>query len=144
MGDPGARYRYSGTTHTPSPWHAAVLNLRDRIAAHCDAPFNSVLINLYRTGQDSMGWHADNEPELGPEPLIASVSLGATRDFRLRRNDRSQPTITHALESGSLLVMKGDMQRDWQHSLPRRARVNQPRINLTFRQVTVPDEVSAA
>lgn len=144
MGDEGANYRYSGTTYRPAPWHPRVSALRQRVVNFCNAGFNSVLINQYRDGQDCMGWHADDEQELGERPVIASVSLGATRDFRLRRKDGAQAPITVALEHGSLLVMSGDSQHNWQHCLPRRARVTQPRINLTFRQVLAPPVVNTA
>lgn len=133
MGD--ASYRYSGRTYAPTTWHPAVAALRDRVAEHCGAAFNSVLINLYRDGNDSMGWHADDEPELGAQPVIASVSLGAPRDFRMRRKDRSAPPASLALEHGSMLCMRGDTQLNWQHSLPRRVRETAPRINLTFRKI---------
>jgi alkylated DNA repair dioxygenase AlkB len=95
--------------------------------------FNCVLCNLYRDGRDSMGWHADNERELGPAPVIASISLGAERQFQLK--SRTDSTQRHALllEHGSLLVMAGDLQQHWLHQLPKTARVDRPRINLTFR-----------
>lgn len=133
MGD--ASYRYSGRTWPPSAWHPAVKTLRNQLALDCGVDFNSVLINLYRNGQDCMGWHADDEPELGPQPVIASISLGAARDFRLRRKDRSTAPFNLRLAHGSLLCMGGDTQAHWQHSLPRRTRVTTPRINLTFRRV---------
>ena len=109
--------------------------LLDRINQACDARFNGCLLNLYRNGEDRMGWHADDEPELGPQPVIASISLGAARDFRLRRKDRSTAPFNLRLAHGSLLCMGGDTQAHWQHSLPRRTRVTTPRINLTFRRV---------
>ncbi|QJX46937.1 alpha-ketoglutarate-dependent dioxygenase AlkB [Hymenobacter taeanensis] len=138
-GDAGATYRYSGLQLTPQPWTLALQQLRRHVEAVTGAAFNSVLLNLYRTGQDSMGWHADNEPELGPTPVIASVSLGATRSFRLRpRNPllTPHPPLSLALTSGSLLVMRGLTQQHWLHSLPKTARVQEPRLNLTFRWVT--------
>jgi alkylated DNA repair dioxygenase AlkB len=106
-------------------------------------PFNSVLANLYRDGNDSMGWHSDDEPELGTRPVIASISLGAERDFQLRRRKRSGskttagPAKNRLLPHGSLLLMAGNSQRDWQHALPKRRRVSKPRVNLTFRLVQV-------
>lgn len=144
MGDRDAPYRYSGTTHLPQTWHPLVSQLRDTLARQCQAQFNSVLINYYRDGQDCMGWHADDEPELGNQPIIASVSLGAPRDFRLRRRDRSRPPQSIRLEHRSLLIMSGSCQEDWQHCLPRRARVNSPRINLTFRRVLPQPAFSSA
>ena len=129
MGETG--YRYSGKRREPVPWHPLVNEIRKQVQTICAQPFNGVLLNLYRHGQDSMGWHADNEPELGPNPVIASVSLGATRRFQLRHKDgeRRQLLLSH----GSLLVMAGEMQHHWQHALPRTAAVDAARINLTFR-----------
>lgn len=134
--DPGVHYTYSGLPMQGDDWIPAVLPLKQRLEALCAHPFNAVLLNLYRNGQDAMGWHADNEPELGHNPTIASVSLGATRRFRLRHNERRQ---THALEltSGSLLLMQGSTQHHWQHCLPRTRRCQSPRINLTFRFIHV-------
>ncbi|TGD78523.1 alpha-ketoglutarate-dependent dioxygenase AlkB family protein [Hymenobacter wooponensis] len=137
-GDAGAAYRYSGLQLTPQPWTTALQQLRQQVETVTGAQFNSVLLNLYRTGQDSMGWHADNEPELGPRPVIASVSLGATRSFRLRPRDphlTPHPPISLQLTSGSLLVMRGTTQQAWLHALPKTTRVQEPRLNLTFRLV---------
>lgn len=135
-GDPGARYAYSGLALEPSPWPAPVARLRELVESRIDAPFDSVLLNLYRDGADSMGWHSDDEPELGPTPLIASVSLGATRRFVLRhRRRRDVAAVEIALAPGSLLVMSGPTQRAWRHALPKTRRPVGPRINLTFRQV---------
>lgn len=135
-GDPGTAYVYSGTRHEPLPWTPALARLRDRVAARAGQPFNSVLANLYRSGADSMGWHSDDEPELGIDPVIASLSLGATRRFRLkpRRGMAGRPANI-ALTDGSLLVMRSGVQRGWQHAVPKETRVRQPRINLTFRTV---------
>jgi alkylated DNA repair dioxygenase AlkB len=135
IGDPQARYRYSGTTFEPQPWSAGLLALRERLEGELGMPFNSVLANLYRDGGDAMGWHSDDEPELGAEPVIASVSLGAARRFLLRRRDDHAVRQALVLEPGSLLVMRGHSQRDWQHALPRTAKPVGPRINLTFRHV---------
>ena len=132
--DPGVTYRYSGLTLEPKPWPAVLQALRDRLEAHCQAPFNSVLCNAYRDGQDSMGWHADDEPELGPEPLIASLNLGATRRFRIRRKGGGE-SMGVDLESGSLLLMSGRSQAEYQHAVPKTRRAVAPRINLTFRRV---------
>jgi len=127
-------YRYSGTLFEPHPWPAALATMRERLERELDAGFNSVLANLYRDGNDRLGFHRDSEPELGPEPLIASISLGATRRFRLReREGRGSYGID--LEHGSLLVMAGATQRHWLHAVPPTARPVGPRINLTFRQV---------
>ena len=133
-GDPDTAYRYSGRWWKPHPWHPLLAKLRERLAGETGVPFNSVLANLYRDGNDAMGWHADDEPELGPAPVIASVSLGATRRFLLRpRGGGASRRLD--LEEGSLLVMRGASQRDWQHSVPRTARAVGPRINLTFRKI---------
>jgi alkylated DNA repair dioxygenase AlkB len=132
--DPGVTYRYSGLTLAPNAWPAVLSELRGRLEAHCGASFNSVLCNAYRDGQDSMGWHADDEPELGPEPLIASLNLGATRRFRIRSKGGGK-SVGVDLESGSLLIMSGRSQADYQHAVPKTRRTVGLRINLTFRKV---------
>ena len=135
-GDPAARYTYSGLSWEPRPWTPALLNLRHRLEAATSARFNSVLLNHYRDGRDSMGWHSDDEPELGPAPAIASLSLGATRRFRLRpRAGLAHPPFGLDLPHGSLLLMRGPTQQHWQHALPKTARPVGPRLNLTFRWV---------
>jgi len=135
MGDPQARYRYSGSEFSPHPWHPALRELAERLQAELGETFNSVLANRYRNGHDSMGWHSDDEPELGPQPVIASLSLGATRRFVLKH--RHDPTLKAewALDHGSLLVMAGATQRHYKHALPRTARPIGERINLTFRHI---------
>jgi alkylated DNA repair dioxygenase AlkB len=140
IGDRGASYMYSRTRFEPRPWPAALAALRARIDEACGAGFNSVLANLYRDGRDAMGWHSDDEPELGQEPVIASLSLGAERRFVFRRKPtRGQANVRTALElrlaHGSLLRMAGATQRLYQHALPRALRVAAPRINLTFRRI---------
>ena len=139
IGDPGAMYRYSGTGFAPEPWPAALVPVRDAVSEAAGVAFNSVLANLYRNGQDAMGWHSDDERELGREPVIASLSLGATRRFVLkaRAADADGRFARHVLElpHGSLLVMRGDTQTRFRHALPRTARPVGPRINLTFRQI---------
>jgi len=133
-GDPGARYTYSGAVHEPLPWTPALLELRDRVESLAGQPFNSVLLNLYRDGRDGMGWHADDEPELGRDPVIASVSLGATRRFRLRHR-KHRDTIHVDLGHGSLLLMQGPTQHHWVHAVPKTSRPVGERINLTFRRI---------
>ncbi|MET7143477.1 alpha-ketoglutarate-dependent dioxygenase AlkB [Xanthomonas sp. PPL139] len=135
IGDADASYRYSGTRFAPHPWPAALRPLRARLAAETGVEFNSVLANRYRDGRDAMGWHSDDERELGPAPVIASLSLGATRRFVLRH--RQQPALRQALEltSGGLLLMAGETQRLYRHALPRTARPVGERINLTFRRI---------
>jgi alkylated DNA repair dioxygenase AlkB len=138
IGDPGAIYTYSRTRFEPHPWPSSLLSLRGRIESFCGARFNSVLANLYRDGQDSMGWHSDDEPELGLHPVIASVSLGAERRFRLRRKlprGRRATPLGLPLAHGSLLCMAGDTQRHYQHEVPKVIGVSGPRINLTFRLI---------
>jgi alkylated DNA repair dioxygenase AlkB len=133
IGDPEAVYTYSGTRFKPRPWVEPLSTLRERLQQHCAAPFNSVLANWYRNGSDSMGWHSDNEPELGSAPLIASLSLGANRRFTLRRKSDHSERRVLSLGHGDLLLMFGNAQRDWQHALPKSSRVQEDRINLTFR-----------
>ena len=141
IGDPDAAYRYSGTRFEPQPWPAALLPVRDAVSAAAGVDFNSVLANLYRDGRDAMGWHSDDEPELGPQPVIASLSLGATRRFVLkaRQPDADGQRERRAIElpHGSLLLMRGDTQARFRHALPRTARPVGPRINLTFRKILV-------
>lgn len=134
IGDPGAAYTYSRVRHEPLPWTPALAVLRARLRAESGVDFNSVLANRYRDGRDSMGWHADDEPELGPAPVIASVSLGATRQMRFRRRsgDGSAP-VAFALEHGSLLWMAGRTQQLYQHAIHKTRTEVGERINLTFR-----------
>ena len=135
-GEPGAVYRWSGLRMEPRPWLPEIAKLRSLVSQTSGQKFNCVLVNYYRDGNDSMGWHADDEPELGPDPAIASLSLGATRTMRLRRRsgpDRMSTSIE--LESGSLLLMTGPTQQHWQHCVPKRRTVSEARINLTFRHI---------
>ncbi len=136
-GDPGARYTYSGTPHEPLPWTPALERIRHRVQAIAVCEFNAVLLNLYRDGRDGMGWHADDEPELGPEPVIASVSLGAVRRFCLRHRRRRGLRADLALPHGSLLLMSGATQRNWVHAVPKTAVPVGERINLTFRRIAL-------
>ncbi len=140
-GDPLARYTYSGTGHEPRPWTATLLEIRARVEALTGVAFNSVLLNLYRDGADSMGWHADDEPELGRNPQIASVSLGATRRFRLQHRRRKSETLSLDLGHGSLLLMAGETQHHWRHRVPKTAAPVGERINLTFRRISPPGPV---
>lgn len=135
LGERDLSYRYSGKTFVSEAWDPQLQQLAASISQQLQQPFNSVLANLYRDGQDSMGWHSDDEAELGPAAVIASLSLGAERDFTLRRRGESRQAGRLALAHGSLLVMNAGMQSRWQHALPKRANVQQPRINLTFRQI---------
>jgi alkylated DNA repair dioxygenase AlkB len=135
MGDPQARYRYSGALFEPRPWITTIVEIRERVSAICDVSFNSVLCNLYRDGSDHMGWHRDNEPELGLQPVIASMSLGATRKFMFKRDEPGAKSLSIELTHGSLLVMKGDTQKNYKHALAKTAKPVGPRINLTFRLI---------
>ena len=134
-GDPGRVYTYSGVRFEPLAWTPGLSRLRLELETHLGCAFNSVLANLYRDGKDSVAWHSDDEPELGPEPIIASISLGAERRFALRHKYRHQPPVRLDLPPGSLLVMTGTTQRYWVHQLAKTARPVGPRINLTFRRV---------
>jgi alkylated DNA repair dioxygenase AlkB len=132
-GDSGKAYRYSGIKMDPLEWTATLIAIKTRVESVSNTHFTSVLLNFYRDGRDSMGWHRDNEPELGPDPVIASVSFGATRSFHFRH--RAEKTLKRKieLEDGSLLLMKGTTQTYWDHSIGKTARLINPRINLTFR-----------
>lgn len=132
-GEPNAKYRYSGKTLTPQPWTATLLYLKGLLEEQ-GMHFNSVLLNLYRDGNDRMGWHADNEKELGAQPTIASISLGAERTFQLKHRVSKQ-RFDIELADGSLLIMAGVTQDHWVHQLPQRKRCSAPRINLTFRNI---------
>ncbi|MGB1271833.1 MAG: alpha-ketoglutarate-dependent dioxygenase AlkB family protein [Endozoicomonas sp.] len=136
FGDAGTDYHYSGLTLSPRPWTPALDEIRQRVEQTIHHPFNSVLLNLYRTGNDSNGWHSDDEPELGNQPVIASFSLGATRRFRMKhKTNPRMKTQSIDLPQGSLLLMKGDTQKYWSHCLAKTARIVGPRINLTFRTI---------
>lgn len=135
QGEPDAIYVYSGIRNVPQPWTPAVAELRDAVDAVCGARFNSVLLNRYRNGADSMGWHADKERELGAEPVIASVSFGVARRFDLRHN-ATGVVRSFRLTGGSLLVMRGQTQSQWRHRVPKESGVVGERVNLTFRLVT--------
>jgi len=136
-GDPGAGYRYSGTDHDPEPWTPELESVRARVNELGATRFNAVLLNLYRDGRDGMGWHADDEPELGRDPVIASVSLGAPRRFCLRHRRRKDLKLDLELPHGSVLLMAGSTQHHWVHALPKTRRPVGERINLTFRRVAV-------
>ena len=135
MGD-GA-YRYSGIVNEPSPWPDVLAELRERLRGELGVEFNSCLANFYRGGADSMGYHSDNEPELGPRPTIASVSLGDRRRFVLRHR-ASRERWSWDLGEGDLLVMRAESQSDYAHAIPKTSRAVGPRINLTFRRFQPP------
>jgi alkylated DNA repair dioxygenase AlkB len=135
IGDPGTTYTYSGTRFEPEAWTPGLSELREWLFTHCGECYNSVLCNLYRDGKDSMGWHSDSEPELGAEPVIASLSFGGARKFYLRHRHNPHQRLLLELPSGSLLVMAGATQRNYRHALPKTVRKVDPRINLTFRSI---------
>lgn len=137
IGDAGAVYTYSRTRYEPMPWTPASRELCDGVSDICTHRFNAVLCNLYRDGRDCMGWHSDDEPELGKNPIVASLSFGATRKFRLRHRRDPTRRADLALASGSLLYLGGATQSHYRHDLPRSARVLTARINLTFRQIRI-------
>jgi alkylated DNA repair dioxygenase AlkB len=130
-----AGYVYSGIRLTPAPWTPPLLELKALAEAIARQPFNSVLLNLYRDGRDSVSWHADNEPGLGRNPTIASLSLGAVRRFQLKHR-RCPERLTLDLPHGSCLIMAGATQHHWLHQLPKTKAPVGPRINLTFRSMT--------
>ena len=134
FGDSDRSYTYSGLTLEPLRWTEPLSSLRSRCEELADAKFNSGLANLYRDGKDSVAWHADDEPELGVDPIIASVSLGAERRFDLR-NKHTGEAIKTLLPSGSVIVMSQDCQQHWLHQVPKMLRVHEPRINVTFRKM---------
>jgi alkylated DNA repair dioxygenase AlkB len=132
--DPGVTYAYSGVEHESVPWPDYLAEVRRRIEEVAGAAFNSLLLNYYRGGQDSVGWHADDEPELGPDPVVPSVSLGGVRRFVLRHN-RTREKREFDLGHGSLLLMGGTCQRFWKHAVPKTSAPVAERINLTFRNI---------
>jgi alkylated DNA repair dioxygenase AlkB len=135
IGDAGASYVYSGSRFEPRPWPVALSALREEVSQAAGANFNSVLANLYRDGGDSMGWHSDNEPELGTRPVIASLSLGAVRRFAFKPRHGDGKPLVLSLPHGSLLLMRGDTQKNYRHALPKTAKPVGERINLTFRRI---------
>ncbi|HEY9005836.1 MAG TPA: alpha-ketoglutarate-dependent dioxygenase AlkB [Ohtaekwangia sp.] len=134
-GDAGKLYSYSGITMAPLPWTDTLLQIKQRIETVAPVTFNSALLNLYRDQNDSMGWHRDNERELGIDPVIASVSFGAARTFQFRNYKEKTEKYDLELTHGSLLLMQGKTQHVWEHGLPRRSRAIAARINITFRVI---------
>lgn len=137
MGDAESRYGYSGIRLSPEPWSDVVTNIKRRLFNLTNLNFNSVLLNYYRDGNDSVAWHADDERELGVDPVIASVSLGAERDFQLCPKDSSSRAVKARLKlrNGSLLIMGKGLQNNWLHQVPKAKSITEPRINLTFRNI---------
>ncbi|TDQ06978.1 alpha-ketoglutarate-dependent dioxygenase AlkB family protein [Pedobacter metabolipauper] len=134
-GDEGVSYSYSGITMEALPWTDTLIKIKEAIETKFEAKFNGCLLNHYRDGKDSMGWHRDNERNLGRYPLIASVSFGASRIFQFRNYKDKLPIISIELTHGSLLIMKAETQELWEHRLPKTVVSTQPRINLTFRLI---------
>ena len=134
--DEGKSYTYSGSTFHPDQWNELLLEIKKYVEQYIKFQFNSVLLNEYPNGKVGMGWHSDDERELGIDPIIASLSFGANRDFIFKhKTDKSVDNIKIHLKSGSLLLMLGSTQHHWKHSLPKRLKVREPRINLTFRKI---------
>lgn len=134
-GDEGMSYRYSGITMQPIPWNDDLNFIKQRIEQVTNHSFNSALLNLYRDGNDSVGWHRDNEKSLGINPIIGSVSFGTARDFHLKHVSDNEPKVKVPLTHGSLLLMKGETQHHWLHSIQKEPKVHSGRINITFRTI---------
>ncbi len=134
-GDAHKAYAYSGNKFNPLPWTPELLTIKQKIEPLAGIVFNSVLLNYYRDGNDSVAWHSDDETELGAQPVIASVSFGQPRRFDVR--NKIDKNIKHAvlLEEGSMLLMKGDLQHNWEHRIAKSTVPMKPRINLTFRVI---------
>lgn len=132
-GNSNKSYTYSGLTLTPHIWKDWLLFIQEELKHYFDIDFNSVLLNWYRDGQDTIGWHKDAESSLGRNPIIGSVNFGETRRFLLRRIDNNKEKLELPLGNGTVLIMKGELQHYWQHSVPKQAKVKDNRINLTFR-----------
>ncbi|MEZ5501847.1 MAG: alpha-ketoglutarate-dependent dioxygenase AlkB [Halioglobus sp.] len=136
-GDDSISYSYSGIDLTALPWTPMLQRIKGIVEARCDYPFNSVLLNYYRDHRDGMGFHADDEPELGAAPVIASVSFGETRSFILKHKFRREiSNVKIPLTSGSLLLMTGATQANWKHGIPKQSKHCGPRVNLTFRKIS--------
>lgn len=133
FGNEGKPYRYSNIVMQPHSWNPLLMFIKNEIEEMGDENFTTVLLNYYRDGKDSNGWHADNEKELGRNPVIASVSFGAERSFHLQHNTIKEQKLKITLEHGSLLIMKGTTQHFWKHQIPKTAKPIGSRINLTFR-----------
>ncbi|MEG3839704.1 alpha-ketoglutarate-dependent dioxygenase AlkB [Microcoleus sp. herbarium14] len=134
-GDEGKSYTYSGIEQHPEPWTPTLKIIKSKAEEISEVTFNSVLLNLYRHGKDSVSWHSDDEPELGENPIIASISFGASRRFSLKHKISKYHKIYIDLLNGSLLLMKGETQHCWQHQLAKTLKSVEPRINLTFRVI---------
>ena len=136
-GDKEATYSYSNKKMIPKPWISELLNIKTKLYTKLNLNFNSVLLNYYPDGNSGMGWHSDNEKELGNNPIILSLSLGAERDFIFKNKLHQNNKIKIKLNNGSLLLMNHDCQTYWKHCLPKRKKVTESRINLTFRNIVL-------
>jgi len=136
-GDPGKAYTYSGIKSQPNEWNKGLLYIKNAIENCSGVTFNSVLLNWYRDGSDHLSWHSDDEKELGSNAIIASANFGATRDFIVRRKDDISQKITFPLRHGTLLLMRGELQHFWEHSVPKRKNVSGSRFNMTFRRIGI-------
>ncbi|GAA3967749.1 alpha-ketoglutarate-dependent dioxygenase AlkB family protein [Mucilaginibacter dorajii] len=133
--DGDQEYIYSGVVNTPIPFTPLLLKIKEAAEAQCDKQFNSALLNYYRNGGDSMGWHSDDEKELSGNPVIASASFGATRTFQFKHKTQKNARVSVGLNNGSLLIMQGATQHHWLHQVPKTAKEMGPRINITFRDI---------
>ncbi|MCP9807774.1 alpha-ketoglutarate-dependent dioxygenase AlkB [Cyanobium sp. T1B-Tous] len=131
----GESYSWSGIEMRPEPFPVSLQEILARVSSENNVKFNTALGNLYRDGKDSVAWHSDDEPGLGPNPTIASLSLGATRRFLIRKKNQHKQSMTFNLSHGSLLVMSGSTQVEWEHCIPKSASCAEARINLTFRAI---------
>ncbi len=134
-GDTNKTYSYSGTKYDPLQWTPDLTMLKEKIEQLTSYTFNSVLLNYYRSGNDSVAWHSDNERELGTNPIIASLSLGQERQFDFRKKEDHSQKYGIPLTNGSLLLMKGNLQHRWEHRIPKSTTAHEPRVNLTFRVI---------
>lgn len=132
-GNDGKSYSYSSLTMFPNKWNSLLIYIKEKVEVFMNVKFTTVLLNYYRDGNDSNGWHADNEKELGKNPIIASISFGAKRVFQMKHNTNKDQKFKIELEHGSLLIMKGTTQHFWKHQIPKSTKKVGPRINLTFR-----------
>ncbi len=134
-GDEANSYSYSGITHHPRAWIDDLLQIKEKVETIAETNFNSVLLNLYRDGADSVGWHSDDEPELGKNPVIASLSFGDTRQFQFKHKVDDSQRLSIDLTPGSLLLMRGTTQHHWKHRIPKTKKAKSARMNLTFRVI---------
>ena len=136
IGDEGCDYKYSGKKLNRQNWTKDLAMIREKISRELKIDFNSVLVNYYRDGKDSMGWHSDDEKELGPDPIIVSISLGSERDL-VFRNKINKETLSIPQTNGCLILIDGKTQKNWQHSIKKTQKIISPRINLTFRNIII-------